>query len=126
MRSTSISVTVVQRIPVAPPFPRSTFCVAQIDQLEAAQRTANEAKAIAVTTEARLDAIEGRHDWFSALGYAKANGLNTNKVYLARIGRQASMIAKAHDIEPAKVQHAHYGTVNSYPSWIWELAVADK
>jgi len=98
----------------------------QLDQIEAAHNLASEAKAIAVTTEARLDAIEGRHNWFSALGYAKANGLNTNKPYLAKIGRQASMIAKTHDVEPAKVQHAHYGTVNSYPSWIWELAVADK
>lgn len=106
----------------------STFDIlrAQIDQLEAAQRTADEAKAIATTTEARLDAIEGRHDWFSALGYARDNGLNTNAKYLAKIGRQATMIAKSHDIEPVKVQHAHYGKVNSYPRWIWELAAAAK
>jgi hypothetical protein len=45
---------------------------AAIDQIEATQRTATEAKEIAQRTDARLDAIEGRHDWFAALGYAKA------------------------------------------------------
>lgn len=107
----------------------STFDVlrAQIDQLEAAQRTADEAKAIATRTDARLDAIEGRHDWFAALGYARHHGIaNTSSQFLARVGRQATAIAKANGIEPNKVQHQLYGLVNTYPAWVWELAFAER
>lgn len=103
----------------------STFDIlrAQIDQLEAAQRTAEEAKAIATKTEARLDAIEGRHDWFSALGYARINGIdNTSSKFLNSVGRQAASIARGSGIEPVKTQHALYGKVNTFPAWVWELA----
>lgn len=96
---------------------------AQIDQLEAAQRTAEEAKALAAKTDARLDAIEGRHDWFTALGYARLHRIeNTSSRFLNSVGRQASAIAKARGITPVKVQHALFGEVNSYPAWVWELA----
>lgn len=106
----------------------STFDIlrAQIDQIEAAQRTADAAMAIASTTESRLDAIEGRHDWFSALGYAIEYGHNTNRQFLAKIGRQATAIAKEHGIEAVKVQHAHYGKVNSYPKWIWDMVMEGR
>lgn len=94
-----------------------------VDSLEETSRVANEAKAIAAKTDARLDAIEGRHDWYSALGYARLNGIqNTSTQFLNRVGRQASSIAKRHDIEPAKVPHQLFGEVNSYPAWIWEIA----
>jgi len=96
---------------------------AQIDQVEAAHRTAEEAKAIATKTEARLDAIEGRHDWYSALGYARLVGHgNTSSQFLNKVGRQASSIAKANGVDAVKVPHALYGTANSYPVWVWELA----
>lgn len=95
----------------------------QIDQLEAVQRTADEAKALASKTDARLDAIEGRHDWYSALGYARIAKIeNTSTQYLNKVGRQASSIAKANGIDPVKVPHALYGEVNSYPAWVWEIA----
>lgn len=103
----------------------STFDVlrAQIDQIEAAHRTAEEAKVIATKTDARLDAIEGRHGWFAALGYARAHGIeNTSAQYLNKVGRQASMIAKAHGIAPEKIEHSLFGKVNSYPAWVWEMA----
>lgn len=100
---------------------------AQIDQLEAAERTANEAKAIAARTDARLDAIEGRHDWFAALGYARHHGItNTSSQHLARVGRQASAIAKSAGIDPVKTQHQLYGLVNTFPAWVWEQAFADR
>lgn len=96
---------------------------AQIDQVEAAHRIAEEAKAIATKTDARLDAIEGRHDWYSALGYARLNGIeNTSTKFLNRVGRQASAIAKSNGIAPVKVRHQLYGEVNSYPAWVWEMA----
>ena len=63
---------------------------AAIDQIEAAQRTATEAKEIAQRTDARLDAIEGRHDWFAALGYAKVYGLDTSAQFLSKFGKRAA------------------------------------
>lgn len=96
---------------------------AQIDQLEATQRMAEQAVALASKTDARLDAIEGRHDWYAALGYARAHGIeNTSSKFLASVGRQASAIAKANGITPVKIQHALYGEVNSLPAWVWEIA----
>lgn len=95
---------------------------AAIDQIEAVQRDAAEAKAIALRTDERLAAIEGRHDWLSALAYARLNDLATHTRFLQRLGACASRIAKTHGIEPNKVQHQLYGAVNSYPVWVWELA----
>ena len=63
---------------------------AAIDQIEIAQRTATEAKEIAQRTDARLDAIEGRHDWFAALGYAKIYGLDTSAQFLSKFGKRAA------------------------------------
>jgi DNA-damage-inducible protein D len=94
-----------------------------IDRLEASDRKAEEARALAMKAEARLDAIEGRHDWYSALGYARVNGIqNTSTQFLNRVGRQASAIAKQHNITAAKVPHQLFGEVNSYPAWVWEMA----
>lgn len=110
-----------QRI-AAPAMNQLDVLRAALDQIEAAQRDAADAKAIAERAEARLDGIEGRHDWYSALGYARLNGMPTYEKFLAKLSRCAGMIARSHDIAPDKVPHAHYGTVNSYPRWVWELA----
>lgn len=100
---------------------------AMVDNLEATQRTASEARAIAADTSARLDAIEGRHDWYAALGYARLVCMtNTSSQALAKLGRQAAMIARHHGIEPVSVPHQLYGTVNSFPRWVWDLAAADR
>ncbi|ASN72032.1 hypothetical protein 7S2_39 [uncultured Caudovirales phage] len=96
---------------------------AAIDQIEVAQREASEAKQIAERSEARLDAIEGRHDWFSALGYARLQRIpNTSSKFLQRVGSHATSVAKARGISPVKVPHQLFGEVNSYPAWIWEIA----
>lgn len=98
---------------------------AMIDGLETASRDASEAKAIATKTDARLDAIEGRHDWYSALGYARLNKVsNTSTQFLNRVGRLASSIAKDRGIDAVKVPHQLYGVVNSYPAWVWDIAFA--
>lgn len=73
---------------------------------------------------ARLDAIEGRHDWFSALGYAKTRGLCTETGYLSRLGRMASTIGRSRGVVPVKVQHAHFGKVNEFPVDVWDAAHA--
>ncbi len=95
---------------------------AAIDQIEAAQREATEAKAIASKTEARLDAIEGKHDWFSAIAYARLNGLPSHSQYLKKLGTCAGKIGRRHGVEPTQVQHQLYGWVNSWPAWVWDLA----
>lgn len=64
---------------------------------------------------ARLDGIEGLHDWFSALGYAKNNKLSTEAGFLRRLGTAAGRITRRMGLEPAKTQHQLYGQVNLYP-----------
>jgi hypothetical protein len=107
---------------VAPAMNQLDVLRAALDQIEAAQRDASEAKAIAQRTDDRLAAIEGKHDWFAALGYARQAGLPTSTRYLAKLGKCAASIARTRGIEPNPVQHQLYGTVNSFPAWIWDLA----
>ncbi|OZE04373.1 hypothetical protein CH249_25920 [Rhodococcus sp. 05-2255-3B1] len=113
-----------QGVSVAPASNSFDVMRSMIDQLEATQRDAAEAKAIAATTEARLDAIEGQHDYFAALGYAKLHNLPTSTWHLRKMGGQASKIAKTYGVDPVPTQHALYGTVNSFPKWIWDLVAA--
>lgn len=95
---------------------------AALDQIEAAQRDAAEARAIAQRTDDRLAAIEGRHDWLSALAYARQSGLPTHTRFLQKLGKCAAGIARRHGVEPNPVQHQLFGMVNSFPVWVWELA----
>lgn len=111
-----------KRVIAAPALNQFDVLRAAIDQIEAAQRDAAEARAIAANTEARLDAIEGKHDWFSAIAYARLNGLPTNSNYLRRLGACAGQIGRSHGVEPTQVQHQLYGWVNSWPAWVWDLA----
>lgn len=126
---TAIQSEMAAPAPAAPVVPGSSFDLMRmmVDKLEEATRTADEAKALAVKSDARLDALEGRHDWYSALGYARLNGIpNTSTQFLNRVGRQASMIAKEHGVEPEKVPHPLFGEVNSYPAWVWERAFSGR
>lgn len=95
---------------------------ADFRDIEAAQREAAEAKAIAQQTEARLDAIEGKHDWFSAIAYAHLHQLPTSTQFLQRLGSCAARIGRSHGVEPTQVQHQLWGWVNSWPAWVWDLA----
>jgi hypothetical protein len=88
-----------------------------------AQRTADEAKARGEVNSARLDALEGRHGWFSALAYAKLHGLPTYLGYTQRLGRAASIVAAAAGVQPHKVECGRWGKVNSYPESIWDGAL---
>jgi DNA-damage-inducible protein D len=65
--------------------------------------------------EARLDGIEGKHDWFSALAYARMNGLPTERRFLQRLGTAAGRVTRRDGEQPAKTQHELYGSVNLYP-----------
>lgn len=110
------------RLVAAPAVNQFDVLRAAIDQIEAAQRDASEAKAIAAQTEARLDAIEGKHDWFSAIAYARLHDLQTSTQFLRKLGGCAGRIGRSHGIEPTQVQHQLYGWVNSWPAWVWDLA----
>lgn len=65
--------------------------------------------------QARMDGIEGRHDYFAALAYAKMNGISTERGYLQRLGTAASLITSRMGLVPGKAPHALYGHVNTYP-----------
>jgi len=111
-----------KRSVIAPAVNQFDVLRAAIDQIEAAQREATEAKEIASKTEARLDAIEGKHDWFSAIAYARLHDLPTSTQFLQKLGGCAGRIGRGHGVEPTQVQHQLYGWVNSWPAWVWDLA----
>lgn len=104
-----------------------------LDQIEAAQQTARRAEETALEsaetsreTAARLDAIEGRHEWFAALGFAKLHDLPTSAIYLRRLGAEAGRVGRAHGVTPNKVEHALYGEVNQWPAWVWSEALENR
>ena len=92
------------------------------ERIEAVGSAVIEAGQDARAANARIDAMEGRHNWFSALGYAITNGMPTDSVSLARFGKVAASIARAGGIQPNKVQHAHFGAVNEFPVHVWDRA----
>jgi DNA-damage-inducible protein D len=112
---------------------------AMLDQVRATREAARRAEALALEASAaassareqsatianRLDAIEGKHDWWAALGYAKEMGLPTDARSLQALGRAASRIARREGVKANKVQHALYGRVNQYPRYIWDEAALE-
>ncbi|OZM75083.1 hypothetical protein CFN78_02600 [Amycolatopsis antarctica] len=75
-------------------------------------------------TEARLDSIEGQHDWFAALAYAKYVGLNTSLEFVKRLGREATRVCRENGVTPSQSQHQLYGQVGCYPRWALDEASA--
>lgn len=67
-------------------------------------------------TEAKVAAIEGRHDWFTALGYARLHGHPTDRAFLAQVGKRATAIMRARGEEPRRRQDATFGEINVYPA----------
>lgn len=72
--------------------------------------------------EAKVSAIEGQHDHFTALGYAKLTDRPTDRPYLARVGKRATSTLKARGEQPSKRQDATFGTINVYPADVLEQA----
>ncbi|MGW2258985.1 hypothetical protein ACWCXE_14265 [Streptomyces sp. NPDC001780] len=75
-------------------------------------------------TAAKVEAIEGRHDWFTALGYAKLHDHPTDRPYLARVGKRATALLRESGVEPHRRQDATFGAVNTYPVSVLEDAFA--
>lgn len=101
----------------------------QIGKIEADQRRqeveiVRQAKEL-LEHRARLDAIEGAHDWYSALAYAKLYSLPTERGFLAKVGTRAGQILRDSGSEPGKTQHPAYGTVNTYPDSVLACAFSE-
>jgi prophage antirepressor-like protein len=93
-----------------------------LDGLRAQRRRLAALENEQAVTRAKVEAIEGRHDWFTALGYAKLHDLPTDRPYLARVGRKASALLRDEGGEPHPRQDATFGTVNTYPAAVLERA----
>lgn len=90
-----------------------------------AEQTALDASGEARVANARLDAIECLREWYSAVGWANAAGFRQSDTRtLARIGKIAGTIGRASGLEPGKVPDEKYGTVNSWPRYVWDEAYA--
>jgi DNA-damage-inducible protein D len=90
----------------------------QVDMAIAHERKMKELASRQTVTEAKVEAIEGRYDWFAALGYAKLYGHPTDRKYLSRVGKKASQLMRVQGLEPVKRQDATFGEINTYPSEI--------
>lgn len=87
----------------------------QVDMAIAHERKMKELDSRQTVTEAKVEAIEGRYDWFAALGYAKLHNHPTDRKYLSRVGKKASQLLRAQGSEPVKRQDATFGVINTYP-----------
>lgn len=85
------------------------------------QRVAVIEQAQAVTA-AKVAAIEGQHDWFTALGYAKLHGYPTSRPFLSQVGKDATALMRAAGQEPQPRQDATFGRINTYPVSVLEHA----
>ncbi len=127
------SYSVEQRTAEAAPVPAADpldVLAAMVAELRTNRETANraltaadEAREETRVVSARLDAIEGRHDHYAALGWARLAGwTRTDDVTLARLGRIAGTVGRAQGLAPGKAPHAHYGEVNTWPAHVWDEA----
>lgn len=73
--------------------------------------------------EARVDSIEGRSDWYTALAYCKIKRLPSHLSYRQRVGAAATKLAQQAGVDLPKVPDERYGVVNKYPEWALERAV---
>ncbi len=88
------------------------------------QRLASLEQAQAVV-KAKLAGLEGEHDSFTALGYAKLHDLPTDRAYLSKVGKDASKIMREEKREVHHRQDATFGKVNVYPIDVLERAFPD-
>lgn len=98
---------------------RPTSGIALLEEMVAELRAQHERTAV---LEAKVEAIEGRHDWFTALGFAKLNDHPTDRPYLSRVGAKATRLLKARGEQPSKRQDATFGSINVYPADVLEEA----
>lgn len=73
--------------------------------------------------EARVDSIEGRSGWYTAMAYCKVNHLPCHLAYRTKLGVAGSKIAKQAHITLPKVPDERFGEVNKYPKWVLDKAL---
>lgn len=64
---------------------------------------------------ARMDGIEQRTGWRTALAFAKLNKLPSDHNSVLRLGKRAAAIARRDHIELVKAPNDQFGEVNMYP-----------
>lgn len=69
--------------------------------------------------EEKIKVIEAQNtivpDYFAVAGYASLNGIAVSLPVAAALGKLATKECKEQNIMMGKVNHAHYGQVNTYP-----------
>lgn len=78
-----------------------------------------------LTLEAKVSAIEGEHDYFTALAYAKRYGLCTEVAYLSRVGKRATKIAQGAGLAMGGRSDARWGSVKTYPAAVLDMAFSE-
>lgn len=86
-----------------------------LDILASAIENLREQRRRLTAVEAKVEAIEGNHDWFTTLGYAKLRKLPTDRVSCQRHGQRASRLMKSRGETPVKRQDSTFGEINTYP-----------
>jgi hypothetical protein len=51
--------------------------------------------------------------------------MRTDRSYLARLGKRASVIGQSAGIVAVKMDNAVFGSVNQWPEWVWDQAASD-
>ena len=70
-------------------------------------------------TNQRLDQIETASDHFTVLGYMRhVKGESIPLAEAAKLGRQASIYCKQHEVETGEVPDPRFGRVKTYPKWV--------
>jgi DNA-damage-inducible protein D len=114
---------VEQRASVLPAWAQALHAL--VDQ-QAAIEVEQQRQAAAVREiEARVVSVEGAHNEFTALGYAKLNDLPTDRRWLAQLGKCASAALRQAGEEPHKRQDATFGLINVYPTWALDAGLAE-
>lgn len=107
---------------VAAPLSPAEMLLAQAQQLVDQERRLAGMEVEVKEVTSKVAAIEGAHNWFTALGYAINNNLRTERNYLMRVGKKASALMREKGEAPQPRQDATFGKVNTYPIDVLEVA----
>lgn len=109
----------------AVPMTTAEMLVVQAQQLVDQERRVAAQEERTLTLEAKLSAIEGEHDYFTALAYAKRHGLCTEVAYLSRVGKRATKIAQETGQPMGSRPDARWSSVKTYPAAVLDLAFSE-
>jgi prophage antirepressor-like protein len=100
--------------------------LAQAQRLVEQERQVRQLNVGLAEVSARIDGIEQRTGWFTALAFARLNGLPTDRRSLQLLGIAATKAARAAGVEPVKTQNEVYGELNCYPKWALAKAAGGR